>query len=156
MFFLISLVPYMHICLYYFLILFSYCHLLFLSLLTTRHILQFTMFNLISWKPARNITEIKKNTSCSTTKENCNQNKYSNITIFDENFSGHRFKTQIHIQTYIRIYRIFTLATKKMTENDVTKQLQSKIFWKVFGSRYRGVLFQFGVIWEVCLPVVII
>ena len=53
------LVPYIYICLYYFLILCSYFHL-FLAPLATRHILQFTMFDSISLQPARNITEIKK------------------------------------------------------------------------------------------------
>ena len=37
-----------------------YFHLLFLTLLATTHILQFTMFDSISLQPARNITEIKK------------------------------------------------------------------------------------------------
>ena len=60
--FFICLVPYIHICLYFFLILCFYFHLLFHFLLATRHILQFTMSNLISLQPARNITEIK-NTS---------------------------------------------------------------------------------------------
>ena len=30
----------------------------------------------------------------------------------DENFPGHRFETQIHIQTQIRLNTILTLATK--------------------------------------------
>ena len=51
-----------HICLYYFLILCSYFYLLFLTLLATRHILQFTMFDSISLQPAHHIREIKKNT----------------------------------------------------------------------------------------------
>ena len=57
--FFICLVPYILICLYYFLILFFYFHLHFPSLLATRHILQFTMFDSISFQPARNITEIR-------------------------------------------------------------------------------------------------
>ena len=72
--FFICLVPYIPICLYYFLILFFYFHLLFHSLLTTRHILQFTMFDLISLQPARNISEIR-HTSQSTTKKNCRVNQ---------------------------------------------------------------------------------
>ena len=31
-----------------------------------------------------------------------------------ENFPGHRFETQIHIRTQIRINTIFTLATKHL------------------------------------------
>ena len=42
--FFTCLVPYIPICLYYFLILCFYLHLRFPSLLATRHILQFTMF----------------------------------------------------------------------------------------------------------------
>ena len=57
--FFISLVPSIHICLYYFLILCSYFHSLFLTILSTRHILQFKMFDLISLQPAQSITEIK-------------------------------------------------------------------------------------------------
>ena len=30
----------------------------------------------------------------------------------DENFSGHRFETQVHVQTQIRLNMILTLATK--------------------------------------------
>ena len=45
------LVPYIHICLYYFLILCFYFHLLFHTLLATRHILQFTMLDSISLQP---------------------------------------------------------------------------------------------------------
>ena len=55
----------------------SFCvfifHLLFHSLLSTRHILQFTMFDSISLVPARNISEIR-NTSQSTSKKNCRVN----------------------------------------------------------------------------------
>ena len=57
------LVLYVHICLYYFLILCFYFHLLFHALLTTRHILQFTLLDSISLQPVRNITEIKKHHS---------------------------------------------------------------------------------------------
>ena len=39
-------------------------------------------------------------------------------------------------------------------KNDVTQQIQTKIFYEIFGSS-RGFLFQFGVIWEVWLQVVI-
>ena len=46
--FLMCLVPYIHIFLCYFLILCFYLHRLFLTLLATRHILQFTMFDSIS------------------------------------------------------------------------------------------------------------
>ena len=67
--FFICLVSCIHICLYYFLILCFYFHRFFHSLLATRHILQFTMLDLISLRPVRNITEIK-NSSWSTTKEN--------------------------------------------------------------------------------------
>ena len=51
------------ICLYYLsvsTILCFYFHLLFLTLLATRHILQFTIFDSISLQLARNIMEIKK------------------------------------------------------------------------------------------------
>ena len=51
---------------YLFLVFFSFCILIFtlffLTLLVTRHILQFTMFDSILLNPTRNITEIK-NTS---------------------------------------------------------------------------------------------
>ena len=57
--FFICLVPYIHICLYYSLILCFYFHLLFHSLFATRHILQFTMFDSISFQPVSNITETK-------------------------------------------------------------------------------------------------
>ena len=40
--------PHIHICFYYFLNLCSYFHLLFLTLIATRHILQFSMFDSIS------------------------------------------------------------------------------------------------------------
>ena len=65
--FFICLVPYIPICIYYFLILCFYFHLLLPSLLTTRYILQFTMYDSISLQPAHNITEIR-NTSQSTNK----------------------------------------------------------------------------------------
>ena len=86
--FFISLVPYIHICLYYFLILCSYFHPLFLTLLATRHILQFTIFDSISLQPARNITEItlhspQRKTKC---RINYNQNNYSNL------ISGSRYE----------------------------------------------------------------
>ena len=79
--FFISLVPYIHICLYYFLILCSYFHPLFLTLLTTRHILQFTIFDSTSLQPARNITEIilhspRRKKKC---RVNYNQDNYSNL-----------------------------------------------------------------------------
>ena len=84
--FSICLVPYIYICLYYFLILCSFFHLLFLTLLATRHILQFTMFDSISLQPARNITEIKKTLHSPRQKKkyrvNYNQNKHSNIIVF--------------------------------------------------------------------------
>ena len=57
--FFICLVPYIYICLYFFLILCYYIHLLFLTLLSTRHILQFTMFDSISLQPARKGAYIK-------------------------------------------------------------------------------------------------
>ena len=50
----------MHIALYYFLISFSYFHLVFLTLLAARQILEFTMSHSISLQTARNIMEIKK------------------------------------------------------------------------------------------------
>ena len=50
-------------------ILCSYFYLLFLSLLATRHTLQFTMFDSISLQPAHNITEIRKTLHKSTIKE---------------------------------------------------------------------------------------
>ena len=66
--FFIQLVPYIPICFSYFLILCFYFHLLFHSLLATRHILQFTMFDSILLQPGRNILEIR-NTSWSSTKK---------------------------------------------------------------------------------------
>ena len=87
MFFFIPLVPYIHIYLYYFLILCSYFHPLLLTLLVTRHILQFTIFDSISLQPARNITEItlhspRRKKKC---RVNYNQNNYSNL-IFGLNY----------------------------------------------------------------------
>ena len=83
MFFYICLISHAHICLYYFLILFSYFHLLFLTLPSTRDILLFTMFDSILLQPARNITEIRKTRYSSRRKKKCpvnhNQNKCSNI-----------------------------------------------------------------------------
>ena len=60
--FFICIIPYIHICFYYFLIFCFYFHLLFVTLLATKHILQFTMVHIISLQTALNITEIK-NTS---------------------------------------------------------------------------------------------
>ena len=57
--FFICIIPYIHICSYYFLILCFYFHLLFLNLPATKHILHFTMFHIISLQTARNITEIR-------------------------------------------------------------------------------------------------
>ena len=85
--FFISLVPYIHIRLYYFLILCSYFHPLFLTLLATRHILQFTIFDSISLQPARSITEIKLHSPRRKKKcrVNYNHNNYSNL-IFGLNY----------------------------------------------------------------------
>ena len=58
------LVPYIHICLYFVLILCFYCHLPFHTFLTTRHILEFPLLDSISLQSARNITEIKNTSSC--------------------------------------------------------------------------------------------
>ena len=76
--FFISLIPYI---IYYFFILCSYFHPLFLTLLATRHILQFTIFDSISLQPARNITERALHSSQQKTKcrVNYNQNNYSNL-----------------------------------------------------------------------------
>ena len=75
--FFICSVPHIHICFYYFLILCSYFHLLFLTLFATRHILQFTKFDSIS--------EIKKTPHSPRRKKkyrvHYNQNKYSNMII---------------------------------------------------------------------------
>ena len=61
-FFLICIIPCIHICFYYFLILCFYFHLLFLNFLAMKHILQFTIFHIISLQTAHNIMEIR-NTS---------------------------------------------------------------------------------------------
>ena len=75
--FFVCLVLYIHTCLYSFLILCSYCQLLFLTHLATRHSLQFTVFDdFIATCPY--ITEIKKALH--------NPNKYSNIIIFDTEY----------------------------------------------------------------------
>ena len=79
--FFIYLISYIHICLYYFLILCPYFHPLFLTLLATRHILQFTIFDSISLQSARDITEItlhspRRKKKC---RVNYNQNNYSNL-----------------------------------------------------------------------------
>ena len=66
--FFICLVPYTHICFYFFLILFFYFHLLFLTLLAKRYILHFTMFDSISLQSVKSI--------------NYKQTKSPNITIF--------------------------------------------------------------------------
>ena len=81
----ICLVPYIHTFLYYILILCSYFHLLFLTLLATRYILQFTKsYDFITI--CRNIMEIKKTLHSPRRKKTCsinyNQNKYSNMIIF--------------------------------------------------------------------------
>ena len=85
--FLLLLIPYIHICLYYFLILFSCFHLLFLTLLAPRHILQFTMLDSISLQPAREIT---KTLHSSWQKKNCrvnfNQGKSSNMIIYSTKY----------------------------------------------------------------------
>ena len=95
MFFFICLVPYIHFCLYYFLIL-CYFHLPFLTLLATRHILQFIMFDSISLKTARNIMEIKN--------IYYNQNKYCNTMIFGT-------KYELLLSTYrITFFLAFGLA----------------------------------------------
>ena len=60
--FFICMLSYIHICFYCFLIFCFYFHLLFLTLVTRKHILQFTMFHTVSLQTSRNITEIK-NTS---------------------------------------------------------------------------------------------
>ena len=52
--FLIYLLLYFHVCLYHFFFGFFFCfyfHLLFLTLVVTRHIVQFTMFDLIHCSP---------------------------------------------------------------------------------------------------------
>ena len=96
MFFFICLVPYMYIFLYYFLILCSYFHLLFLTPLVTRHILLFSMFDSVSLQPARNIMEIRKTLYSSRWKKKCcvnyNQNKCSNMS-----FSSLLIHILIHI-----------------------------------------------------------
>ena len=66
-----------NICLYYFLILCSYFHL-FLTLLATRHILKFTMFDFISLQTPRNITEIKKTLHSPRRKKKCRVNYNQN------------------------------------------------------------------------------
>ena len=71
--------------LYYFLILCSYFHLLFLTLLVTRYILQFTMFDPISLQPARKYYGDKKNFIVHDKNKyhvNYNQSKSSNKIIF--------------------------------------------------------------------------
>ena len=60
--FFICIIPCIHVCSYYFLILCFYFRLLFLDLLAKKHILQFTVFRTILLQTARNITEIR-NTS---------------------------------------------------------------------------------------------
>ena len=71
--FFICLVPYIPVCLYYFVMLCFYLDHLLHSLLAKRHTLQFNMFDLISLQLARNISEIR-NTSKSTSKQNCRVN----------------------------------------------------------------------------------
>ena len=86
--FFICLVPYIPICFYYFLILCFCFHLLFHSLLATRHILQFTMIDSTSLQPlepARNISEMR-NTSSHSTKKNYSVNhNQPNALIFSWN-----------------------------------------------------------------------
>ena len=71
----------------HFVFLFSFVYLLFLTLLATRHILQFTIFDSISLQPARSITEIKLHSPRRKKKcrVNYNQNNYSNL-IFGLNY----------------------------------------------------------------------
>ena len=84
-FFLICLVPYIHICFQYFLLLCFYFHLVSLALFATRHILQFTMFDSISQQALRNTTKIKKILHSSRRKSKCrvnnNQTKCSKISV---------------------------------------------------------------------------
>ena len=42
--------------------------------------------------------------------------KICSIFFSDENFPGHRFETQINIQTQIRLNTILTLATKTLND----------------------------------------
>ena len=81
-----------------------------------------------------------------------------------EHFPGHRFETQIHIQTQIRTenwlkighckVRNVRLATQRR-KNDVTQQFKLR-FSKRPLDLVRGFLFEFGVIWEVWLSWVLL
>ena len=108
MFFYICLKSHAHICLYYFLILCSDFHLLFLTLPSTRDILLFTMFDSILLQPARNITEIRKTHYSSRRKKKCpvnhNQNKCSNIW----------YKVWVFLPPYSRSYSHIILWQKNL------------------------------------------
>ena len=71
----------MHICLYYFLILCFYFHLLFLTPLATTHIFQLTVFDSISFGPACNMGIIHSLQQKKNCHINFNLTKCSNIMV---------------------------------------------------------------------------
>ena len=85
------------ICLNHFLNLCFYFHLLFHSLLATKHIPQFIMFDSISLQPASNITEIRNTHSPLPKKKccvNCNQSdalifSWNKVWIFPSSISNY-------------------------------------------------------------------
>ena len=108
--FFICLVPYNHLCLYYFLILCSYFHFLFLILLATRHVLPFTIFDSISLKPSSYITETRKTLRSPRRKKKCrvnyNQNKCSSIIIYGA-------KYEFFLSPYSHSYSHITILWQK-------------------------------------------
>ena len=118
--------PYIYICLYYCLILCSYFHLLFLTLLATRHILQLTMFDDFITTCPEHQGDKKKIFRSPRRKKRCrvnyNQNKCSNIIKFGTKYELFLFPYQVtfflafcqakiffsyHILTNILIYVLF-------------------------------------------------
>ena len=112
--FFICLVPYNHLCLYYFLILCSYFHLLFLILLATRHVLPFTIFDSISLQHSSYITEIRKTLHSPRRKKKCrinyNQNKCSSTMIYGA-------KYEFFLSPYAVLFTYYYFVTKKSLNN---------------------------------------
>ena len=111
--------PYIHICLHCFLILCLYFHLLFLTLLSTRHILQFTMFDLISLQPPR------RKKKC---RVNYNQAKCPNIIIFSTKY-----------EFFLPLYQLtFFLAfgqTKKIFSYHILMNILRMNYYKYFVTK---------------------
>ena len=118
--------PYLSLLFSHFVFLFSPS---FFTLLTTRHILLFTvlMFDSISLQPAYNITEIRKTLYSSWQKKKChinyNQNKCSKYMVQSMSFSSLLFHILINILFCDKknILTIFHTETYHRTANNIWK-----------------------------------